>query len=87
MRIQKRPNVVCFGRDRRLVLTRLRWENRIRRITVSNKLSISICWEPRDLWVGVYWTTLLHELEVFICILPCLPLRLRWVRSWGGIFP
>ena len=37
--------------------------------------------EPRDLWVGVYWEREhwpAEVLEVFICLVPCFPPRLRW---------
>lgn len=44
-------------------------------------------WEPRDAWVGVFWThetrlregrEILRFLSVYICVLPCFPIRLRW---------
>lgn len=51
----------------------------------SNKLSVKLLWEPRDLWIGAYWTAdgPNHWL-LYICILPMLPIRLHWARSWGG---
>jgi hypothetical protein len=44
----------------------------------------SVGFEPRDIWVGVYWKKWPNDefprevlaVEVFICLLPCLPLRL-----------
>ena len=43
----------------------------------------ALVWEPRDLWIGVYWTR--HEkssppgydpdLSIYVCIIPCLPIR------------
>jgi len=39
-----------------------------------------IYWEPRDLWVGLYWKRKANLLQVWICLLPCLPLHLVWVR-------
>ena len=30
--------------------------------------------EPRDLWIGVYWKRYPQALEVFLCLLPTLPL-------------
>lgn len=47
-------------------------------------------WDPRDIWVGVYWTrensrfvptrggVLEMWLSVYICVLPCFPVRMRW---------
>jgi len=37
--------------------------------------------EPRDLWLGVYWkrwpkASWPKAIEFYICFLPCLPLRL-----------
>lgn len=41
--------------------------------------SVMLLWEPRDLWVGVYWTTAedaRHRyLAVYVCVVPLLPVR------------
>lgn len=48
------------------------------------KPKIKIYFEPRDIWVGVYWsrsqslTQLVDILRVYICIVPMLPIRLTW---------
>jgi hypothetical protein len=46
-----------------------------------------IIWEPRDLWIGVYWDRpdiqWRHCLDVYICVLPCLPLKLS--MRWSGL--
>ncbi len=39
--------------------------------------------EPRDLWVGIYWDLTremrgMRHLDVYICLLPMLPLRLMF---------
>jgi hypothetical protein len=53
----------------------------------STKLSIKLLLEPRDLWIGVYWTRGGNDhLFVYLCILPMLPVRFHWARSWGGRF-
>jgi hypothetical protein len=55
--------------------------------------SVALLWEPRDLWVGVYWdkdasasfydpscTILEREYRVYVCLIPCLPIRVTWLR-------
>jgi len=52
----------------------------------SNHLRLHYCeaqflFEPRDLWLGVYWkrwpkASWPKAIEFYICFLPCLPLRL-----------
>jgi hypothetical protein len=41
-------------------------------------------WEIRDLWVGCYWgfdrRGRMWKLTVYLCLIPCLPLRLTWSR-------
>jgi len=45
---------------------------------------VRIFFEPRDLWVGVYWTKRAAyghnqaETDVYICLLPMLPIRVRF---------
>ena len=31
--------------------------------------------EPRDIWVGAYWKRWPKALEVFVCIVPMVPIR------------
>jgi hypothetical protein len=53
----------------------------------KEKLSVKILWEPRDLWIGLYWTTnneWATSRIFFICLLPCLPIRIHWKRSLGS---
>ncbi len=46
--------------------------------------SVRLIFEPRDLWIGVYWTPVvgllgnLIALDVYVCIVPCLPVLLTW---------
>jgi hypothetical protein len=44
---------------------------------------LEILFEPRDIWIGVYWTwrreTLdAHSLHVYICVVPMLPIHLQF---------
>lgn len=49
---------------------------------MSARSTFQVLWEPRDLWVGVYWTTCSKivgdTLDIYICLLPCLPIKLQW---------
>lgn len=43
-----------------------------------------LCWrvrvefEPRDLWIGVYFNFGLLSNHIYICILPLLPIHIWW---------
>jgi len=43
---------------------------------------ISLLWEPRDCWIGLYWD-LQRQAGVFslyLCVIPTLPLRIqKWI--------
>ena len=32
-------------------------------------------WKPQDLWIGVYWKNTPERLDVWVCVVPCLPLH------------
>ncbi len=53
----------------------------------SRRVSLRLLFEPRDLWIGVYWEGSKNDYRVFVCLLPCLPIRVHVQRSFGGIFP
>lgn len=48
---------------------------------------IEIKWEPRDLWVGVYWTRATLSFHVYVCLLPCVPIHLWRMTSPNPEFP
>ena len=51
----------------------------------SRKLSLKLLFEPRDLWVGLYWKREGREhLFLYVCPIPTLCLRIHIARSWGG---
>ncbi len=54
-------------------------------------IEATVKFEPRDLWLGVYWTwehqldrAMSRHLLVYVCLLPCLPIVLRFTRFGGG---
>ncbi len=48
-----------------------------------SRVDIILKFEPRDIWVGVYWkrSTILKRLDFWICIVPMVPLHIRWWRA------
>jgi len=43
-------------------------------------MGIRLLFEPRDLWVGVYWDLRPKELRIYVCFLPCLPILITVTR-------
>lgn len=37
--------------------------------------TVSWLFEPRDIWVGLYWKRYPQALDLFICIVPFLPIE------------
>lgn len=80
----KRPHL----HEKRLSLGRFRWETYPGGRECSHEVSLRLYLELRDLWVGLYWEH--NEFErwcFYLCLIPCLPLRIKFLRSWGGRFP
>jgi len=57
---------------------------------MSNIQFECIKWEPRDIWLGVYWTravritSLVEDIQryrVYVCLLPCLPIIFTFERE------
>lgn len=48
-----------------------------------------IYFESRDIWIGIYWSPLKIEkdnksvefLDIYICLLPMLPIKLAFIRT------
>lgn len=53
--------------------------------SVFGHLWLEWLFEPRDLWVGVYWThpdvAWEHAVDIHVCVLPMLPLKIGWRRA------
>lgn len=39
-------------------------------------LRIKWFFEIRDLWIGIYWTPNYPWIDIYICLMPCIPLRI-----------
>ena len=35
-------------------------------------------WKPQDLWIGAFWKRIGNTLDLWICVVPCVPLHLYW---------
>lgn len=42
---------------------------------------IRLLFDPRDLWIGLYWKRDCTHGCIYICILPMFPIQIRWVRN------
>ena len=57
------------------------------RVCDGAMLKAQFQFEPRDLWVGVFWRRTKLCLHVYICVLPLLPLHItlttsKWIGKW-----
>lgn len=39
---------------------------------------IALEWEPQDLWVGIFWKKSIGVTDLWICLLPCVPIHIWW---------
>lgn len=57
----------------------------IGRGAVPRRFAANLLWEPRDIWVGVFWNRAEIKgdrfLYVYISLVPCFPLSLVWRRA------
>lgn len=44
-------------------------------------MKVQIFFEPRDLWLGLFWTRRPDELRVYVCLVPMLPILFTWRRA------
>jgi hypothetical protein len=43
---------------------------------VCDQVHVALEWKIQDLWVGLYWRRHGHEIDVWICVVPCLPIHI-----------
>lgn len=73
--------------EKRWRLFSIQWESiDANNLTVSNELSFGIEIKIPDLWVGVFWRKEGQGRLFWLCLIPCVPLRIHLKRSWGGRF-
>lgn len=46
--------------------------------TTIVRRKIALLFEPRDLWIGVYWTREHGRNAIYICLIPMFPLFIGW---------
>lgn len=53
-------------------------------------LNVQLEWKPQDLWIGIFWRRDPYAVEqplafrrydIWLCLLPCLPLHFTWYRE------
>lgn len=42
------------------------------------KIKVRFYWEPRDIWIGLFWDTRGFDIIFWICLIPCFPLQFVW---------
>lgn len=42
---------------------------------------VRVEWKPQDCWVGVYWDQDDWHLDVWVCLLPMVPIHVGWRES------
>ena len=57
------------------------WQPRARRTAHIGRVAVSLSFEPRDIWIGVFWDRRDGLTQVFVCLLPCVPVRIAWVAG------
>jgi hypothetical protein len=81
-------SVFRWSADERLLrLFRVMWERQRVGITYSVKLSFGIARKIEDSWIGIYWKrSHLFDKETFVyfCLIPWFPIRVHYIRSYGG---
>lgn len=47
-------------------------------------MRVRVAFEPRDLWVGVYWDRKVDGVHVYVCAVPCIVVHFKPRRKRGG---
>jgi len=47
----------------------------------GKRVGVWLLFEPRDLWIGVYWTVDCTHGHIYVTLIPTLPVLFTWVRG------
>ncbi len=51
---------------------------------MSRDWNLQVEWKPQDCWIGLFWRRDGNCLDVWLCLLPMLPLHFScWGARWG----
>ena len=42
---------------------------------------LSLEWKLQDLWIGAFWKRVGNSLDVWVCLIPCVPIHFSGWRS------
>ena len=45
---------------------------------MTRRWRITVEWKLADLWIGVFWKRSDYALDIWACLVPCLPIHLTW---------
>lgn len=86
-----KPIFTWSRQERRLRLFRLLWFKGLGPGFFGDgnyaaKLSVSIDFRLMDMWIGAFWRGYVGDHTTWLCVVPCMPLRIHYQRSYGGWF-
>jgi len=41
-------------------------------------------WKPQDLWVGAFWKVTNEHVDLWVCLIPCVPIHVSWWFKRNG---
>jgi hypothetical protein len=62
----------------------LSWVEFVDKVIHAVPDKVDVFFEPRDLWLGLYWTREEERqtLKVYICLIPMFPIYVEWNDDW-----
>jgi len=47
---------------------------------IGSLMKIKLERKIQDMWIGVYWKNGEYILHIWVCIIPCLPIHIMWMK-------